>query len=81
MLQYFTPDILLFFAGQHSGYIIGKSLCVTLCSRLVLTPIHFIDFHQVFVTYARDQIKGPIHLNTTVTKIGIYIFPYFPQML
>lgn len=49
MLQYFTPDILLFFAGRQTGYII--------------------DFHQVFVTYARNQIKGPIHLNTSVTKI------------
>jgi len=49
MLQYFTPDILLFFAGKRVGYII--------------------DFHQVFVRYARDQIKGPFHLNTVVTKI------------
>jgi hypothetical protein len=49
MLQYFTPDILLFFAGQRTGYII--------------------DFHQVFVHYARDQVKGPIHLNTQITKI------------
>jgi len=49
MLQYFTPDILLFFAGQRTGYII--------------------DFHRVFVNYARDQVKGPIHLNTQVTKI------------
>jgi hypothetical protein len=28
MLQYFTPDILLYFAGQQEGYIIGKGLCV-----------------------------------------------------
>jgi len=49
MLQYFTPDILNFFAGQSPGYII--------------------DFHGVFVNYARDQVKGPIHLNTQVTKI------------
>jgi len=49
MLQYFTPDILLFFAGQRTGYII--------------------DYHKVFVIYARDQIKGRIHLNTQVTKI------------
>jgi hypothetical protein len=26
MLSYFTPDILLFFAGQREGYIIGKLL-------------------------------------------------------
>jgi len=25
MLQYFTPDILLFFAGQRTGYIIGET--------------------------------------------------------
>lgn len=24
MLQYFTPDILNFFAGQHTGYITGE---------------------------------------------------------
>jgi hypothetical protein len=24
MLQYLTPDILLFFAGQRVGYVIGK---------------------------------------------------------
>ena len=50
--------------------------------QAVLMPAHFIDFHRVFVTYARDQIKGPIHLNTKVTKIGTYfIFPIFIQML
>jgi len=31
MLQYFTPDILLTFAGRRTGYFIGKGLCVTAC--------------------------------------------------
>ena len=77
MLRYFNPDILLFIAGQRSGYMIGKRICVTLhACPVVLTPAHFTDFHQVFVTYARNHIKGYIHLNTTVTKIGKYlIFP------
>ncbi|KAJ7505772.1 FAD/NAD-P-binding domain-containing protein [Mycena galericulata] len=48
-LSYFTPDILLFFAGQHEGYII--------------------DFHKVFVRYAATSVSGPIHLNTSITKI------------
>ena len=43
-------------------------------------PVHFIDFHRVFVTYARNHIKGPIHLNTHVTKIGTY-FPCFIQIV
>ncbi|KAJ7917281.1 FAD/NAD-P-binding domain-containing protein [Mycena leptocephala] len=49
MLSYFTPDILLFFAGQREGYII--------------------DFHKVFVRYAATSVSGPIHLNTSITKI------------
>ncbi|KAJ7753032.1 FAD/NAD-P-binding domain-containing protein [Mycena olivaceomarginata] len=49
MLSYFTPDILLFFAGQREGYII--------------------DFHEVFVRYAATSVSGPIHLNTSITKI------------
>ncbi|KAJ7491805.1 FAD/NAD-P-binding domain-containing protein [Mycena galericulata] len=49
MLSYFTPDILLFFAGQREGYII--------------------DFHKVFVRYATTSVSGPIHLNTSITKI------------
>jgi len=52
MLQYLTPDILLFFAGQRTGYII--------------------DFHKVFVNFASNSVKGPIHLNTNITKIGLY---------
>ncbi|KAJ7114388.1 hypothetical protein C8R44DRAFT_832939 [Mycena epipterygia] len=52
MLSYFTPDILLFFAGQREGYII--------------------DFHKVFVRYAATSVSGPIHLNTSITKmVGI----------
>lgn len=49
MLQYFTPDILHFFAGQHDGYLV--------------------DFHQVFVQYAENFVKGPILTNTNITKI------------
>jgi hypothetical protein len=49
MLQYLTPDILLFFAGQRTG--------------------HIIDFHKVFVNFASNSVKGPIHLSTNITKI------------
>ncbi|KAJ7481311.1 hypothetical protein B0H11DRAFT_2419393 [Mycena galericulata] len=49
MLSYFTPDGLLFFAGQREAYII--------------------DFHKVFVRYAATSVSGPIHLNTSITKI------------
>jgi hypothetical protein len=66
MLQYFTPDILRTFAGRRTGY---EGFA------------YFIDFHQVFVNYARDHIKGPIHVNTEVTKIGTYFFPCLIQML
>ncbi|TPX64987.1 hypothetical protein SpCBS45565_g05485 [Spizellomyces sp. 'palustris'] len=49
MLQYFTPDIVEFFAGRRTGYII--------------------DFQKVFTQYAKQHVKGPVHLNSTITKI------------
>jgi hypothetical protein len=70
MLQYFTPDILLFFAGQRTGYIIGNF--IVSWATIYFSYHAYADYHKVFVNYARDQIKGPLHLNTQITKIGMY---------
>ena len=73
MLQYFTPDILRTLSGQQSGYIIGEHMPLGCSDIRPLIHVKFIDFHRVFVSYARS-IKGPIYLNTQVTKIGTYVF-------
>jgi hypothetical protein len=50
MLQYLTPDVILFFAGQSTGYMV--------------------DFHKVFSRFSKS-IRGTIHLNTVIDKIGM----------
>ena len=47
MLQYFTPDILLFFAGQRDGRIIGKDPIV---SQYALTDLGMMA--QIFIEFS-----------------------------
>ena len=65
MLQYFTPDILLAFIGVEKGHVIGMA-SRPVSSTLLTSP----DFHKVFTLYAKT-IKGPIHLSSPVTNIGM----------
>ena len=67
MLQYLTPDILGFFAGVHGVYLIGEFLGLLAVSILLTT----LDFHKVFVRFAKKSINGPTYVNTEITNIGM----------
>jgi hypothetical protein len=40
MLQYFTPDIILFFAGQHDGYLVDFHTVFANFAKTLSTPIY-----------------------------------------
>ncbi|KAI0341062.1 FAD/NAD(P)-binding domain-containing protein [Trametopsis cervina] len=55
---YETPAIymLQYFTPEILGVFVG------------ITPAYIVDFHEVFVQYAKS-VEGPVHLNTEITEI------------
>lgn len=57
MLQYLTPDILLFFAGQRVGYVIGKDPFINYFGsgrhRFIVATV---VYEQIFIRFS-----SPMH--------------------